>query len=240
MLMRPSYVLGGRAMEIVDSEAAARQLYHHGREGLGRQPGADRPVSARCRSSATSMRCATASRSSSPACMQHIEEAGVHSGDSACTLPPYSLPAEIIAEMERQAEALARGLERARPDEHPVRGEGWRGLPHRGQPARVAAPCLSSPRRIGQPVAKIAARVMAGEKLADLPAVQARPAVHGGKGSGVPVQRASPASIRCSAPKMKSTGEVMGIDSRFPACLRQGPARCKHARCRIAARCSSQ
>ena len=68
--------------------------------------------------------------------MQHIEEAGVHCGDSACTLPPYSLPADIIAEIARQAEVLARGAERARADERPVRGQGRRGLSDRGQPAR--------------------------------------------------------------------------------------------------------
>ena len=56
--------------------------------------------------------------------LQHIEEAGVHSGDSACSIPPYSLSDAIIAEIERQTDVLARALQRARADEHPVRGQG--------------------------------------------------------------------------------------------------------------------
>jgi hypothetical protein len=82
-----------------------------------------------------------------PASLQHIEEAGVHSGDSACTLPPYNLPVEvIIAEIRRQAELLARSAEGQGADERAVRGKGWAGLSDRSQPARFADRALSSPR----------------------------------------------------------------------------------------------
>ena len=104
----------------------ARRLHPHRGQRFGRQPGAGRPVSARC--DRVRRRCVVRRRAGgrSPACMQHIEEAGVHSGDSACTLPPYSLSDEIVAEMERQAGALAKALGVRRADERPVRGQGGR------------------------------------------------------------------------------------------------------------------
>jgi carbamoyl-phosphate synthase large subunit len=70
--------------------------------------------------------------------MQHIEEAGVHSGDSACSLPPHTLSTAIQDEIIRQTEALAQGAQRRGPDERAVRGEGRRDLPDRGEPPRLA------------------------------------------------------------------------------------------------------
>jgi carbamoyl-phosphate synthase large subunit len=58
--------------------------------------------------------------------MEHIEEAGIHSGDSACSLPPYSLKPAVIAEMERAGEEARHGAQGRRPDERAVRGQGWR------------------------------------------------------------------------------------------------------------------
>lgn len=147
--------------------------------------------------------------------MQHIEEAGVHSGDSACTLPPYSLSAEIVSEMERQAEALARALG--------VRGlmnvqfavkDGEVYLIEVNPRASRTVPFVA--KAIGQPVAKIAARVMAGTKLAefepfrrDLPYMAVKEAVF-------PFSR-FPGADPILTPEMKSTGEVMGIDTNFEA-----------------------
>ena len=91
--------------------------------------------------------------------MEHIERAGVHSGDSACSLPPYSIDAEVQDEIRRQTVALARELRRRRPDERAVRRQGPGGLRARGEPARVAARCRSCRKAIGVPLAKIAARV---------------------------------------------------------------------------------
>ena len=111
--MRPSYVLGGRAMEIVDGRGAARRLYRHRGQVSGDSPVL---IDQYLRDAIEVRRRRALRRRAmwwSRACMQHIEEAGVHSGDSACTLPPYSLSDEIVAEMERQAEALAHGARRA-------------------------------------------------------------------------------------------------------------------------------
>ncbi|MFN7158185.1 MAG: carbamoyl-phosphate synthase large subunit, partial [Erythrobacter cryptus] len=109
VLLRPSYVLGGRAMEIVDSEAQLDDYIATAVTVSGDSPvlidqylrdAIECDVDALC--DGKEVRIAGV--------MQHIEEAGVHSGDSACTLPPYSLPGDIVAEMERQAEALAFAL----------------------------------------------------------------------------------------------------------------------------------
>src|SRR3546814_12070966 len=102
--------------------------------------------------------------------LQHIEEAGVHTGDSACSLPPYSMSAEIITEIERQTELLARGLN--------VLGlmniqfavkDGEVYLIEVNPRASRTVPFVA--KAIGAPIAKIAARVMAGEKLRDLQSI---------------------------------------------------------------------
>ena len=147
--------------------------------------------------------------------MQHIQEAGVHSGDSACTLPPYSLPAEIVAEMERQAEALAKALE--------VRGlmnvqfavkDGEVYLIEVNPRASRTVPFVA--KAIGRPVAKIAAKVMAGEGLHTFEPFDLRPSHMSVKEAVFPFAR-FPGSDPVLSPEMKSTGEVMGIDSDFPA-----------------------
>src|SRR5690606_7948904 len=105
--------------------------------------------------------------------MQHIEEAGGHSGDSAATLPPYSLSDEIIAEMERQAEALAMalGVKGLMNVQFAVK-DGEVYLIEVNPRASRTVPFVA--KAIGQPIAKYAARVMAGEKLDDLPPVDWR------------------------------------------------------------------
>src|SRR5690606_3076379 len=109
VLLRPSYVLGGRAMEIVDSDAQLEAYITTAVNVSGDSPvlvdqyrrgASECDVDALCDGEQVVI----------AGVMQHIEEAGVHSGDSAATLPPYSLPDEIVAEMERQAEALALAL----------------------------------------------------------------------------------------------------------------------------------
>jgi len=214
VLLRPSFVLGGRAMEIVDSEAQLDDYIKTAVTVSGDSPvlvdqylrdAIECDVDALC--DGDEVRIAGV--------MQHIEEAGVHSGDSACTLPPYSLPAEIVAEMERQAEALARALG--------VRGlmnvqfavkDGEVYLIEVNPRASRTVPFVA--KAIGQPVAKIAARVMAGAKLAefepfrrDLPYMAVKEAVF-------PFSR-FPGADPILTPEMKSTGEVMGIDTNFEA-----------------------
>ena len=214
VLLRPSYVLGGRAMEIVDSEAQLDDYIKTAVNVSGDSPvlvdqylrdAIECDVDALC--DGDEVRVAGV--------MQHIEEAGVHSGDSACTLPPYSLPAEIVAEMERQAELLARGLK--------VRGlmnvqfavkNGEVYLIEVNPRASRTVPFVA--KAIGQPVAKIAARVMAGEKLANFPPFKRELDYIAVKEAVFPFAR-FPGSDPVLSPEMKSTGEVMGIDRNFPA-----------------------
>ena len=214
VLLRPSYVLGGRAMEIVDSEAQLDNYIATAVNVSGDSPvlidqylrdAIECDVDALC--DGEEVRIAGV--------MQHIEEAGVHSGDSACTLPPYSLGADIIAEMERQAEALAHalGVVGLMNIQFAVK-DGQVYLIEVNPRASRTVPFVA--KAIGQPVAKIAARVMAGEKLAtfepfkrDLPYMAVKEAVF-------PFAR-FPGADPVLSPEMKSTGEVMGIDTTFEA-----------------------
>ncbi len=212
VLMRPSYVLGGRAMEIVDSEAQLDDYIATAVQVSGDSPvlidqylrdAIECDVDALCDGEQVVV----------AGVMQHIEEAGIHSGDSACTLPPYSLPAEIIAEMERQAEALAMALG--------VRGlmniqfavkDGDVYLIEVNPRASRTVPFVA--KAIGQPVAKIAARVMAGEKLSTFPPFKRDLDYMAVKEAVFPFAR-FPGVDPVLSPEMKSTGEVMGIDSNF-------------------------
>jgi carbamoyl-phosphate synthase large subunit len=146
--------------------------------------------------------------------LQHIEEAGVHSGDSACSMPPYSLSAEIIAEIDRQTEVLARALS--------VKGlmniqfavkDGAVYLIEVNPRASRTVPFVA--KAIGTPIAKIAARVMAGEKLRDLPQIDRHAIDHIAVKEAVFPFARFPGVDPVLSPEMKSTGEVMGIDADF-------------------------
>ena len=214
VLLRPSYVLGGRAMEIVDSEAQLDDYINTAVNVSG-----DSPVlvdqylrdAIECDvdvvSDGNEVRIAGV--------MQHIEEAGVHSGDSACTLPPYSLPQDIVDEMSRQAAELAKALE--------VRGlmnvqfavkEGEVYLIEVNPRASRTVPFVA--KAIGQPIAKVAARVMAGEALHTFEPFDLTPGHMAVKEAVFPFAR-FPGADPILSPEMKSTGEVMGIDRDFAA-----------------------
>ena len=132
--------------------------------------------------------------------LEHVEEAGIHSGDSACSLPPYSLPAAIVGEIERQAEALARALEvRGLMNVQMAIKDGEVFILEVNPRASRTVPFVA--KAIGSPVAKIAARVMAGERLADFPLrAAARPASSRSR-RRCSRSRASRASICCWAPR---------------------------------------
>ncbi|MBO9510697.1 carbamoyl-phosphate synthase large subunit [Erythrobacter sp. A6_0] len=214
VLLRPSYVLGGRAMEVVDSEAQLDDYIATAVNVSGDSPvlvdqylrdAIECDVDVIC--DGNEVRIAGV--------MQHIEEAGVHSGDSACTIPPYSLSDEIVAEMERQAEALAHALQ--------VRGlmnvqfaikDDEVYLIEVNPRASRTVPFVA--KAIGRPVAKIAARVMAGEPLSNFEPFDIRPKHMAVKEAVFPFAR-FPGADPILSPEMKSTGEVMGIDSTFPA-----------------------
>jgi len=212
VLMRPSYVLGGRAMEIVDGLAQLDAYIQTAVQVSGDSPvlidqylrdAIEVDVDAICDGDDVVV----------AGVLQHIEEAGVHSGDSACTIPPYSLSDEIVAEIERQTDLLARALE--------VRGlmniqfavkDGKVYLIEVNPRASRTVPFVA--KAIGQPIAKIAARVMAGEKLAALPRIDRRISHIAVKEAVFPFAR-FPGVDPVLSPEMKSTGEVMGIDMDF-------------------------
>jgi len=214
VLIRPSYVLGGRAMEIVDSEAQLDEYMATAVRVSGDSPvlidqylrdAIECDVDALCDGTDVVV----------AGVMQHIEEAGVHSGDSACTLPPYSLSADIIAEMERQADLLARALKVVglMNIQFAVKG-GEVYLIEVNPRASRTVPFVA--KAIGDPIAKIAARVMAGEKLADLPKIRRDIGHIAVKEAVFPFSR-FPGTDPVLSPEMKSTGEVMGIDTDFTA-----------------------
>ncbi|MEP9400959.1 carbamoyl-phosphate synthase large subunit [Sphingomonas sp. VNH70] len=212
VLMRPSYVLGGRAMEIVDS---LQQLDDYIQTAV--QVSGDSPVLIdqylRDAIEVDVDAVADGDDVVVAGVLQHIEEAGVHSGDSACSMPPYSLSAEIIAEIERQTVALARALN--------VKGlmniqfavkDGKVYLIEVNPRASRTVPFVA--KAIGTPVAKIAARVMAGEKLSALPVID-RAIDHVAVKEAVFPWGRFPGVDPVLSPEMKSTGEVMGIDRDF-------------------------
>ena len=213
VLMRPSYVLGGRAMEIVDGQAQLEEYIATAVQVSGDSPvlidqylrdAVEVDVDALCDGEDVVV----------AGVLQHIEEAGVHSGDSACSLPPYSLSADIIAEIERQADVLARALH--------VRGlmniqfavkDGVVYLIEGNPRASRTVPFVA--KAIGTPIAKIASRVMAGEKLKDLPVIDRNAIDHIAVKEAVFPFARFPGVDPVLSPEMKSTGEVMGIDKDF-------------------------
>jgi carbamoyl-phosphate synthase large subunit len=212
VLMRPSYVLGGRAMEIVDTQAQLENYIQTAVIVSGDSPVL---IDSYLRDAIEVDVDAIADGDDVVVAgiLQHIEEAGVHSGDSACTLPPYSLPKEIITEIARQADSLARALS--------VKGlmnvqfavkDGEVYLIEVNPRASRTVPFVA--KAIGAPIAKIAARVMAGEKLRDLPKINLDIDYIAVKEAVFPFAR-FPGVDPVLSPEMKSTGEVMGIDKNF-------------------------
>jgi carbamoyl-phosphate synthase large subunit len=145
--------------------------------------------------------------------MEHIEEAGIHSGDSACSLPPHSLSPETIAALERQTRALALALHVGglMNVQYAIKDGDIYVLEVNPRASRTV-PFVA--KVIGLPVAKIAARVMAGETLASLDLKPPRFSHIGVKEAVFPFAR-FPGVDTVLGPEMKSTGEVMGIDHSF-------------------------
>ncbi|MGD9740266.1 MAG: carbamoyl-phosphate synthase large subunit, partial [Bauldia sp.] len=230
LVVRPSYVLGGRAMQIIrDDDALATylqttlpELVPH--ELKARFPG-DRTAQIdavlaknpllfdRYLTDAIEIDVDALSDGTDifvAGIMEHIEEAGIHSGDSACSLPPHSLPDDLIAELRRQTEALARALD--------VVGlmnvqfawkDGALFVLEVNPRASRTVPFVA--KTIGIPIAKIGARVMAGEKLASFN-LRERPFRHIAVKEAVFPFARFPGVDTVLGPEMKSTGEVMGLD----------------------------
>ncbi|QDZ03046.1 carbamoyl-phosphate synthase large subunit [Nitratireductor mangrovi] len=238
LVVRPSYVLGGRAMQIIHEEGQLqsylldtvpglvpediKQKYPNDKTGqintlLGKNPllfdtylsGAIE-VDVDCLSDGAATHVA--------GIMEHIEEAGIHSGDSACSLPVHSLSADTVAELERQTAALARALHVGglMNVQYAVK-DGEIFVLEVNPRASRTVPFVA--KTIGRPIAKIAARIMAGETL------EKTFSAYGGKPdaalSHVAVKEAVfpfarfPGVDILLGPEMKSTGEVMGLDRDF-------------------------
>ncbi len=216
VVIRPSYVLGGRAMEIV-----------YGPEGLRRYIGQAVHVSGsnpvlidHYLQDAIEMDVDVVADNNDAfvaGIMEHIEEAGIHSGDSSCALPPYSLPAPIVNEVHRQAELLAKaiGVVGLMNVQFAVKDGDVYILEVNPRASRTV-PFVA--KAIGTPIAKIAARVMAGERLSDVVPKGARAVPEhriAVKTPVFPFARFPNVDI-VLGPEMKSTGEVMGLDHDFP------------------------
>ena len=212
VVIRPSYVLGGRAMEIVHDETALRRYMKSAVNVSGKSPilidsflqdAIEIDVDALCDGEQVHV----------AGIMQHIEEAGIHSGDSACSLPPYSLDDELLAEIRKQTEALAFGLGviGLMNVQFAVKGRDIYILEVNPRASRTV-PFVA--KATGVPIAKLAARVMAGEKLTTFNLPTKGPSHMAVKEAVFPFKRFPGVDI-ILGPEMKSTGEVMGIDEDF-------------------------
>ena len=221
LLVRPSYVLGGRAMEIVYSvDGLADYLTR-----VAREPGTaiylDRfledsiEVDVDALSDGTDVWIAGV--------MQHVEEAGIHSGDSACVLPPHTLGNEMLAQIRSQTEGIARALKVVGllNVQFAIREDTLYVIEANPRASRTV-PFVS--KAIGLPVAKLACRLLLGERLADLdlPADPTNGHVCV-KEVVLPFDRFAGADSLLG-PEMRSTGEVMGIARDFPTAFAKAQA----------------
>jgi len=227
-LMRPSYVLGGRAMTIVYDEQGLRDAMAEMAAvgSLGREGGlsAERPVLVdRFLEDAVEVDVDSIRDSTGDVLiggiMEHVEEAGVHSGDSACMIPPQTLPAETIAELEAATKALANELEVVGllNVQFAVTNDGGdRSIYVLEANPRASRTVPFVAKATGRPLVKIATRVMLGATLVELRAEGLLGEIADGdhiavKEAVLPFNR-FPETDQLLGPEMRSTGEVMGID----------------------------
>ncbi len=226
VVLRPSYVLGGRGMIIVLDREQLDRYIHEAMQVSGDDPvlidhylnrATEVDVDALCDDDTVFV----------AGVLEHIEEAGVHSGDSACSMPPHSLRPEIVAELKRQTEAMARALK--------VRGlmnvQFAIEEPHSDAPRifvlevnpRASRTVPFVAKTMGAPVAAIAAKVMAGEPLASFGLTDRSLDHIAVKEAVFPFARFANVDT-VLGPEMRSTGEVMGLDFRREGEADLGPA----------------
>ena len=212
VVIRPSYVLGGRAMEIVHESAGLARYMAQAVKVSGKTPILiDRYLQDAIEVDVDAL--ADGQDVYIAGIMEHIEEAGIHSGDSACSLPPYSLASPVVAEIERQTTLLAKalGVIGLMNVQFAVKDQTVYVLEVNPRASRTV-PFVA--KATGVPVAKIAARLMAGEKLARFALKPVKHAHVAVKEAVFPFAR-FPGVDLILGPEMKSTGEVMGIDADF-------------------------
>jgi len=229
LLVRPSYVLGGRAMEIVYCEEQLEAYLQREAGAQTREIYLDRfleraievDVDALCNVRAGAQEVWVAG------IMQHVEEAGVHSGDSACVLPPHSLAEETIEQIREATKAIARGLGVVGllNVQFAIHGGELYVLEANPRASRTV-PFVS--KAIGLPLAKLATRILLGESIAELGLPTEREGL--GRGGHVSVKEAVLPFDRLAGsdallgPEMRSTGEVMGIAEDFPTAFAKAQA----------------
>jgi carbamoyl-phosphate synthase large subunit len=212
VVIRPSYVLGGRAMEIVKDDAGLQRYITEAVVVSGDSPvlidsylsnAIEVDVDAICDGKDVFI----------AGVMEHIEEAGVHSGDSACSLPPYTLKAPVIAELEAQAKKLALALNVVglMNVQFAIKDDDVYILEVNPRASRTV-PFVA--KVIGEPVAKIAARVMAGESVASFKLKNKKLNHVAVKEAVFPFNRFPGVDVLLG-PEMRSTGEVMGLDKTY-------------------------
>ena len=221
VVIRPSYVLGGRAMEIVHDRAEVDRYIARLSATLDRPSelvvSAKRPLLIdRYLADAieVDVDCLSDGKDTFVAgIMEHIEEAGIHSGDSACSLPPHSLSPKIIAELERQARelALALGVVGLMNVQFAIKDDEVYVLEVNPRASRTV-PFVA--KVIGKPIAAIASQIMAGKPLASF-GLQAAKVDHVAVKEAVFPFARFPGVDPILGPEMRSTGEVMGIDRDF-------------------------
>jgi len=214
LVIRPSYVLGGRAMRIAHGPEDVQSFVADAARASDLGPILlDRYLQDAVEVDVDVI--ADRSTVHVAGVMEHVEEAGVHSGDSACSLPPYSLPSATVREIERQAEALAKALDvRGLMNVQMAVKDGEVFVLEVNPRASRTVPFVA--KAVGAPIAKIAARVMAGEPLAGF-ALPAQPKGHVAVKEAVFPFARFPGVDLLLGPEMKSTGEVMGLDRDFAA-----------------------
>ena len=237
VLVRPSYVLGGRAMEIVYDEDRMKTFVNQALDVSNGKPilidhflesAVEVDVDCLC----------DGTRSIIGGVMQHIEEAGVHSGDSACVIPPYSLPADIIAEIKRQTSAMAMelGVKGLMNVQFAVTGIKRPASRQRSRQQAAAAASFAAAKPVyvlevnprasrtvpfvakatNVPLARLASLIMAGKTLDELGIHnEVVPTHYSVKESVFPFNKFPGVDI-ILGPEMRSTGEVMGIADSFP------------------------
>jgi len=215
VILRPSYVLGGRGMVVVPDEPQLRASVQSGE--LFRISGANPVLIDAFLHHAIEVDVDAIADGMGnvfvAGIMEHIEEAGVHSGDSACTLPPHSLSAGTVAELERQTIALARalGVRGLMNVQYAVQNGDIFVLEVNPRASRTV-PFVA--KAVGLPVAAIAARVMAGEEISAFQLKSGARTHVAVKEAVMPFAR-FPGVDTVLGPEMRSTGEVMGLDKNF-------------------------
>ncbi|NOZ67084.1 MAG: carbamoyl-phosphate synthase large subunit [Alphaproteobacteria bacterium] len=212
ILIRPSYVLGGRAMEIVyDTTSLERYMTEAVSVSWDSPVLIDRylggatevDVDALCDGETVHV----------AAIMQHIEEAGIHSGDSACSLPPFSLKESVMADIRQQTKrlALALNIKGLMNVQYAVKDDLVYLIEVNPRASRTV-PFVA--KAIGVPIAKYAARLMAGEKMSAFTFPSGRPKHVAVKEAVMPFNRFPGVDVLLG-PEMRSTGEVIGLDDTF-------------------------